>query len=281
MSERVLSESVSFFASNWLSDYGLAVEALGSLGFNRRDDGVPTWEAICASLRPAIATLLNTRRLGGVPDCLLITPSLQRIGLEGTQDKPGLVMRFNKRQGSSKYDQAYVWPPLWKQIEDKDPRHGGGVTDQPFSVDILLGSAANVTGIEESTSDHGEPGLLYTRQDIWQQRVKLAAELVRQRQFGYDLRAATIGNLIVAQAIERSNGFGPMLDEATQTRLPQYGEYVVEGVCYVPRVCWTKANVPASGDNDAYERSALSLGGSLATLELDFIGIRQVIHVDV
>src|ERR1039458_7294222 len=96
--------------SSWLSrQYELSLEALGSLGINQQDDAVPSFEQVEAVFRPTDATWLDSRVMAGYHDRLVITPSVQAIGLKD------LIRRYDL--GQSRFNKTSV-SKFWKNIDD-------------------------------------------------------------------------------------------------------------------------------------------------------------------
>lgn len=104
-----LATAVTDVSMNWLTDqYKLAFKALKDLGFDK-GDGVPALNRVSNSVGE-YADWLNQRRAAGHADELIIAPSIKVWGLMGSGRMPGLIPRFDERQGAGV--KTFVWNPL-------------------------------------------------------------------------------------------------------------------------------------------------------------------------
>ncbi len=256
---------------DWLADdYAGATAGLVDLGFSQRqiEDGVPALERIEDALAPFTAWLGTRARLGAQHE-LAIGPSVRKIGLMGTKRWPGLIPRFDKLQ--SEADQTQVWPRLWTQIEDKDPRHDGDTevdVSAPFSVAILLGDNRDPVNTCEPANRYNNPGGVYPSVSSDEQRARLLNETYAHGIAGREVVEVAIGEIVAVNAKRRHANL-PFLSSGIATRIVRYDD---QGVAGYNMADYTPA-IRVMGQRQ-------QLGGVGAEAIQDDIVVRRVLKLD-
>jgi hypothetical protein len=257
----------------WLADgYAAAKASLPDLGFTEPQiqKGVPALEQVQEALAPVTAWL-GMRTSDGHEHEVIIAPSVQRIGLMGTNRWPGLIPRFDKLQSLS--SQTQIWPRFWTERGDKDLSHDG-LSDVgsslPFSVAILLGDISNPIDTQRAANNYNDPGGVHPDLCADEQRFMLLSEQVAHIAAGRVVAGVEIGQIIAANARRRRDGQA-FLSTGIITRLVQHPhQEVVSPEGHVAD--WIPA-VRVVGQQQV-------LGGSPVEAIQDDIVVRRVLKLD-
>ena len=202
-------------AAVWLETrYDLNLAALEDLGFGERELGVevPAFEEIRDSLCSENLDWLYERRMAGHRDELVISPSIQRIGLR--LGETALLPRFD--YGSLRASRV---SPAWNRFPNGDPTHDNG--SEPWPVAILLGDVADPRDPAQPVNEYEEKGLVYTKMVATEQQKVVEDERSQHIASGRQLSHASIAEIVIVNAQRRQAGI-PMLDGRTYTRLVRY-----------------------------------------------------------
>ncbi len=257
---------------SWLeAQHQLNIEALGQLGFAKQNE-IPTYDKLQANIPYAARVLLALRRVQGAKDNLVIAPSAQAFGLFGTADEPGIITRFD--QGQSDDTKTMTLSDAWAEHDDRAPIHDNGRIGK-FYLGILLGDVMDPLESQHYANRHEEPGLVYVEgqglfpvsKTTTEQRTNLNDEQQRAAEMGLIIDAATIGQIIINNAMLRTNGQTLLDGRDTSTKLIHYPDNragVSNGI--VPTIC-------APGGQ-------LELGQSgTYSLYSDSLGVRRALRV--
>jgi hypothetical protein len=232
----VLGSQALQAAQSWLAgQYELNLEALRDMGFHgdERLGEPPEFDDVLDAF--TIPTLLkfDGRRQKGFRDNLVVAPSMQAVGLMGNGDGPGYIPRFDRKQGSG--FKTTVLESVWDQIPDRAEAHDPHVPEG-WSIAIVLDSGSDLDDSLMMSGDSNR-GLLYRGMNGADQRDILATD-EEDVNLGdtVELSSATLAQIILINAQRRIQGQPLLDDEHSYTRLPQYGDLMVNGVPQMPSV---------------------------------------------
>jgi hypothetical protein len=122
------SRALQFAQSGLGEQYDLNLAALRDLGFKGEAlKDVPDFDKVLEGIGLNTLMRLGRRSEQGYQDHLIISPSLRKIGLMGTRNKPGIIPRFDRRQSREKKTaldkEQHKSGPYFEQIGDRDRRH--------------------------------------------------------------------------------------------------------------------------------------------------------------
>lgn len=235
------------------------------LGFGSRElDEAPAFDDVLGEFGMAALIRLDRRRELGLQDSLVIYPSMRKVGLMGTKNKPGYVPRFDRKQGETA--QTGVLEAVWGQFTDKDRRHEPGAQGKWLMAVLLDGRTGAGRQPAEQFGDHGSVGILYQGMKAEEQRRMLRTDQA-DNDFGDHLaiRSGTLAQIIIRNAQLRLTGQSLLDREQSFTRLVHYPDQPFR----------QRGHTPCVGSD---ERGKLFLGASEANEMALKGGIREALQ---
>lgn len=267
-------------------------EALRDLGFARELETAPHMDQVATILGSKALMRLAQRRQRGLDDHLLMYPNPHHVGFTGTDEAPGYVPRYNRKEGAQ--TRVHVSPDSWTGVfnfSDRDSRHDPITTELTHWVvaialdspepptyknsdvsfpDLLGDTLQQISGMNGSNSNRG---LVYTQLTADEQRQLIRSDH-EDEEFGpgFVMGSMMLIPYIVRNAQLRAEG-KPLLDASTNdvydfyTRLVGYGDQPARD----------KRRVVPSVRTD---RGRLVLMNSFSEERHPTAGVRLVLYVD-
>jgi hypothetical protein len=214
-------------------EYEHATRAIEKLGIpSKKRSTVPSLESVSDAISPETMQWLSLRAQSGIHDELVISPSLGEYSLEQ------LIKQFDSKQTAS----TYIWNDLWSKYSEE--QHNSNLNE--WHVAIILNDTRDPKDNRKPVNNFGEPGLVYTGQNLQGQQKLFAKEKRSFTKRKLSLEPITPAQIMLLN-IRRQNMSLPMLDERTFTRLIQYPKAEIGDMRWVPAACWLRARLRLFG----------------------------------
>ncbi len=194
-------------------DYEASLAALGDLGYQPEADGVPALEEVEARIatNPALSAWLIDRADSGANDTLVVSRTI------GGKQGIGIARSIHSFDPDA-HSEGHVWSRLYGQADGSDNPYSGGDTGvihdnnkqsnqfrslkYMWDIAVLLGDETDPSTNKPAYTE----GLVYTEQNVDQQRAALEAERAVAPEQDINLISATLGHIMTDAAILRVKG---------------------------------------------------------------------------
>lgn len=259
----VLGSKALYAAQSWLGDqYELNAAALRDMGFTGDDElgEPPEFDEVLQAFTIPTLIKFDRRRQRGFLDNLVIAPNMQEVGLMGTDEQPGYVPRFDRKQGSG--FKTTVLGSVWNRIPDTGEAHEPH-SAETWTMAIVLDGGSDLSG-SAMLSDENR-GLMYKGMNAADQRSILMTD-EEGADFGatVELGSATLAQIIIINAQRRLQGYSLLDDTPWFTRLPHYEDVTINGTPQTPSV--------------GAHKGQFNLGGSDPREGFQECGIREAVY---
>lgn len=188
-------------------------EAMRDLGFKSAEiEEAPTAEDAIQQLGTAGLIALGRQFSLGRDATLMIMPSIREIGLFGDSNNPGIIPRYDRKEGRAKQINTQGLREVWGDVDDKATQHDPVVREgSKWVIAFMLGGGTRA-GVIGSLDRFGEAGVVYDDMDTEDQRRMIQADSETD-EYGsnFVVGAAGIGHYIWRCAQLRVKGH-PLLD---------------------------------------------------------------------